>query len=245
MLSERVVLLTGAGGGIGTVLCRRLLNERATVIASDLDKGALDRLAKEMSSDRLHCVRTDVADERSCAELADFAKSAAGRVDILVNNAGLFPPCAFEEMTFQEWRRIISVNLDSLFLMTRAILPLLKGRGWGRIINMGSGSVFLGTPRNTHYVAAKAGVIGFSRSLAREIGGYGITVNVITPGLTSTAAVLELNNPEFLENRRMQRAIPRHQQPEDLVGAVMFLASDASDFMTGQILNVDGGANMH
>jgi NAD(P)-dependent dehydrogenase (short-subunit alcohol dehydrogenase family) len=136
----------------------------------------------------------------------------------------------------------MSVNLDGVFLMTSAILPLMKNGDHGRIINIGSSSYFQGTPNYAHYVAAKAGVIGFTRSLAREVGGYGITANVVAPGLTSTQFVLDSASEAFLEDRRMQRSIQRHQYPKDLVGTILFLCSAASDFITGQTIVVDGGA---
>ena len=136
----------------------------------------------------------------------------------------------------------MAVNLDGVFLMTSAILPLMKNNGYGRIINIGSSSYFQGTANYVHYVAAKAGVIGFTRSLAREVGQYGITANVVAPGLTSTQFVLDSTSEAFLENRRVQRSIQRHQYPKDVVGTILFLCSAASDFVTGQTIVVDGGA---
>lgn len=243
MPMDKVVLLTGAAGGIGQAISRRLLDAGATVIACDLSADALGKLRDEHKGNaRLHTIVADVASEEGGETIAAGVKNVTGHLDILINGAGLFPPCSFEEMTFKEWRRIVSVNLDSMFIVTHALLPLMKDRGWGRVINFGSTSVFQGTPNYTHYVAAKAGVIGFTRSLAREIGRYGITANVVAPGLTSTAVVLNSASEEFLENRRLQRSIPRHQEAKDLTGVVMFLASPDSDFMTGQVLTVDGGA---
>lgn len=243
MLNDKVVLLTGAAGGIGQAITRRMLDAGATVIASDLSSEALARLRSDhQGNSRLHTIVADVSSEEGGETIAAGVKSATGHLDILINGAGLFPPCPFEDMTFKEWRRILSVNLDSMFLVTHAALPLMKERGWGRVINFGSNSVFQGTANYSHYVAAKAGVIGFTRSLAREIGRYNITANVVAPGLTSTPVVLKSASDDFLENRRLQRAIPRHQQAEDLTGVVMFLSSPDSDFMTGQVLNVDGGA---
>ena len=147
-------------------------------------------------------------------------------------------------MTAVQWRRIIDINLTGVFLMVKAILPLMKGRGWGRIVNIGSASVFLGVAAQTHYVAAKAGVIGFSRSLARALGEEGITVNVVTPGLTLTPVVTDHLPADFIANQVKARAIQRDQAPEDLVGAVFFLASPDAEFMSGQTINVDGGRHM-
>jgi NAD(P)-dependent dehydrogenase (short-subunit alcohol dehydrogenase family) len=148
-------------------------------------------------------------------------------------------------MTTQHWRQVIDINLTGTFLMTHALLPLMKDQGSGRIINFSSGSIFPGVAGQTHYVAAKAGVIGFTRSLAREVGNYGITVNNITPGLTVTKAVRDSFPPAILQAQRDGRALHRDEVPEDLVGPTFFLASDDAAFVTGQTLNVDGGMSMH
>ena len=246
MLKDRTVVLTGAAGGIGEVLTRRLLDEGAMVIAVDVNEAKLEALRTTFrGSPRLLAINADVSQEAACMALAEQVRASCPRVDILINNAGYFPSCDFQEMGYAAWQNVLRINLDSVFLMTRAILPLMEGHGWGRIINIGSSSVFRGVPTQVHYVTAKAGVIGFTRSLARVLGGQGITVNLIAPGLTSTPAVMEHLGAAAVEKRRLDRAIQREQQPQDLAGAVLFLASTGSDFMTGQILNVDGGANMH
>ncbi len=243
MQTDRVVAMTGAAGGIGSALVGRFLANGDTVIAADIDADALARLARAYaSSAKLTALEADTATESGCAEMAATARKQAGRVDVLVNCSGYFPARAFAEMTYAEWRHILTVNLDGVFLASRAVLPLMQGRGWGRIINIGSTSVFKGTAMQSHYVAAKAGVIGFSRSLASELGASGITVNVVTPGLTSTPVVVRTMPAEMIEDRTAQRAIRREQQADDLVGAVAFLASPDSNFMTGQTINVDGGA---
>ena len=161
------------------------------------------------------------------------------------NGAGHFPRQAFEEITAEDWRRVIDLNLTGAFLMTQGVLPLMKGRGWGRIISYASGTAFNGTPGQAHYVAAKAGVIGLTRCLASELGEHGITANVITPGLTLTAPVRRDYPPAVLAAAVERRSIRRDMVPEDLVGTTFFLASPDADFMTGQILNVDGGSTKH
>jgi 3-oxoacyl-[acyl-carrier protein] reductase len=242
-LENRTALVTGAAGGIGSALAAGLLAEGAAVIGVDLYPAALEKLRQ--GSHHGACLTTiagNITDEPECARIADEVGKKFDQVDILVNCAGLFPPCAFEKMAFADWRRIMAVNLDGVFLMTSAILPFMKKSGYGRIVNIGSSSYFPGTPNYVHYVAAKAGVIGFTRSLAREVGAYGITANVVAPGLTSTRFVLDSTSEAFLENRRMQRSIQRHQYPNDVVGTILFLCSGNADFVSGQTIVVDGGA---
>ena len=219
------------------------------MIASDVSDEVLQDwrqrwdTSNEVNS-QLLAVAADIASQESCQRLADVARHRFGRIDILINCAGWFPMVSFEEMTVDQWRQVIDVNLTGTFLVTKAAVPLMKDHGWGRIINFGSGSLFDGTADQSHYVAAKAGVLGFSRSLARELGVYGITVNVITPGLTVTKAVKDTFPAEILEAQRIRRALHRDEVAEDLVGPVFFLASDDAGFITGQTLNVDGGQHL-
>jgi NAD(P)-dependent dehydrogenase (short-subunit alcohol dehydrogenase family) len=243
--SNRVVLITGAGGGVGSVLVERFLANDDTVIATDSSDAALRDLRDRLAVDaKLITAAADISSEADTKALAESAHEQAGRVEVLINCAGFFPILPFEEISVADWQRVIDINLTGSFLMIRTLLPLMKGRGWGRIINFGSGSVFDGTRNQTHYVAAKAGIVGFTRSLAREVGGYGITVNVITPGLTVTKAVRDHIPPALLEAQRQARALQRDEEPEDLVGPVFFLASPDAGFITGQTLNVDGGKFM-
>jgi len=245
MKQDRVVVITGAAGGMGSVLVDRFLANGDTVVATDR-KEALEILrAKVGANAKLVTLEADISKEEDCARVAAAARDKAGRVDVLINCAGYFPIVAFEKMTTEQWRQTIDINLTGNFLMTHVMLPLMKGRAWGRIINFGSASVFEGVPGQAHYVAAKAGIVGLTRSLAREVGDYGITVNVITPGLTVTKAVKDSFPAEVLETQRNARALKRDEQAEDLVGAVFFLASPDADFITGQTINVDGGKAMH
>ncbi|MEO8908333.1 MAG: SDR family oxidoreductase [Microbacteriaceae bacterium] len=244
MKSGRVVVVTGAAGGVGSVLVSRFLENGDTVLATDSSEAALARLVEANPRGSLVTRAADVSRDDDVDALANAAQRQWGRVDVLVNCAGFFPIVPFEQMTSADWRTVLEINLTGTFLVTHALMPLMRGRGWGRIINFGSASVFDGTPGQSHYVAAKAGVIGFSRSLAREVGGEGITVNVVTPGLTVTQAVRDHFPPGVLEAQRARRAIQRDEVPADLVGPVFFLASPDSDFISGQTLNVDGGKFM-
>lgn len=245
MKEGRVVVITGAAGGVGVLLVERFLDNGDTVVATDTGDDALERVRGEMRDDaRLITASADISKEEDVEELAGLVRERAGRVDVLINCAGFFPILPFEEMSAEDWRRVIDINLTGTFLTTRSFLPLMKGRDWGRVINFGSGSVFDGTKGQAHYVAAKAGVVGFSRSLAREVGGYGITVNVVTPGLTVTKAVRDSFPDAILEAQRGGRALQRDEVPEDLVGPVFFLASPDAGFISGQTINVDGGKFM-
>ncbi|MCC3280453.1 SDR family oxidoreductase [Arthrobacter sp. zg-Y40] len=246
MNSNRVVVITGAAGGVGSVLVERFLANGDAVIAADASEDVLAAWRERWDADaRLFTIAGDISTDEDVARLAEFTRTSTGRVDVLINAAGFFPFARVEDMSAAQWRRIIDVNLTGTFLVTQALLPLMKEQGSGRIINYGSGSVFDGTAGQAHYVAAKAGVVGFSRSLAREIGGYGITVNVITPGLTVTKAVRDSFPESILQAQRDARALKRDETPEDLVGPTFFLASEDSAFITGQTLNVDGGAYMY
>ena len=239
------VVLSGAGGGIGSALVARFIAAGTTVFAVDVDGASLDALAGTLDApERLLRLVMDVSDPDDCARLAAAVERETGGADILVNNAGYFPVCDFEEITLEAFRRVCAINLDSVFTMSRAILPGMKTRGAGRIVNIGSGSVFKGPAKQAHYVAAKSGVIGLSRSMASALGQYGITVNVVTPGLTETPGAREIFGHDAMEERARQRPLARVQTVEDLVGVVAFLASADAAFMTGQILNVDGGSMM-
>jgi NAD(P)-dependent dehydrogenase (short-subunit alcohol dehydrogenase family) len=245
MKQDRIVLITGAAGGMGALFVGRFLANGDTVIATDNSEAVLTKLADKFDeSAKLQTMAADISDEASCAKLAAFAREKVGRVDVLINCAGFFPTQSFDEMSLADWNKVIGINLTGVFLMVKAVLPLMKGRGWGRIVNIGSGSMFDGVAEQTHYVAAKAGVLGFSRSLARAVGEEGITVNVVAPGLTLTPAVAKSMPAEMIAAQVKTRAIQRDETGADLVGAVFFLASPDADFMSGQTLNVDGGKHM-
>ena len=233
MKNGRVIVVTGGAGGIGSKIVDRFLVNGDTIFAIDNRSDALNTLLQTRNAeDRLVAVEGDVAKEDDTRGFADTIRAKAGRVDVLINCAGYYPIVPFEKMTFDEWRQIIAINLSGAFLMVSSLLPLMKGRGWGRIVNIASASVFEGVAGQTHYVAAKIGLIGFSRSLAMEVGDYGITV---------TAPVKRNMSASLIEGQRAVRAVKRDEQPEDLAGPVFFLASREANFMSGQMLVVDGG----
>lgn len=242
--SGRVVVITGAAGGIGSALVERFLTNDDYLVATDLQIERLEHLHKDKGDDKLLLSGGDISLDDDCTKLAELVRKTVGRVDILINCAGDYPIVPFEEMTSSEWRRIVEVNLTGPFLMVKAMLPLMKTQKWGRIISFGSASVYEGVPGQAHYVAAKAGIQGFSRSIAREVGDYGITVNIIAPGLTVTPNVKKRMSSAMIHSQVGMRALKRDEHADDLVGAVFFLASPDADFMSGQTLVVDGGKFM-
>ena len=244
MKTDRAVVITGAAGGMGTVFVRRFLDNGDTVIATDTSGDSLAKLADTMNSDRLHIRGADITNEADTKALAGLARQTTGRVDVLVNVAGYFPVQPFLEMTAADWRKIIDINLTGTALMCQSMLPLITGRGWGRIINMGSASIYAGVPGQAHYVAAKAGLIGLSRSLAREFGDEGVCVNVVAPGVTITASAKKALPQSIQDTAISVRCLKREEHADDLTGAVFFLASPDADFITGQTIIVDGGNEM-
>lgn len=241
-LNNKIVIITGAAGGIGRALTTRFLNEGAKVCAVDISREVLDKLSADFNtSSELFTVAADISSEESTKHLHDKVKEKWGAADVVINNAGWFPFTEFEDISFEEWQKVISINLNGNFLMTKALLPLLKQSKAGRIINISSGSILNPPPNQTHYVSAKAGVIGYTRALAVSLGKYNITVNAITPGLTATPSLVKSVPAEMIDKLAANGAIKRRQTAEDLVGAIAFLSSDDAAFVTGQTINVDGG----
>jgi 3-oxoacyl-[acyl-carrier protein] reductase len=251
-LESRVVIVTGGAQGIGRAYCQRLAHDGASVVVADIDGPRAEAVADDLRRAELEAlaVQTDVADVAATERMAAAAIARYGRIDGLVNNAAMYQRPAvtrapFEEIPLDEWDRVMAVNLRGVFLCSRAVVPHMKRQGYGKIVNISSGTVFSGTPRFAHYVTSKAGVIGFTRALARELGDSNITVNAVAPGLTQSFDEIDDETLQRFEQISQSRAMKRVQTPQDLVGAIAFLCSSDSDFMTGQTLVVDGGSAMN
>lgn len=249
-LKDQVVIVTGGGRGIGRTYVQRLAEVGARVVAADIDAAAADESAASAcaTGGRAIGIHVDVSDEASTQAMARSCLDAYGRIDGLVNNAAIMsnlPRRPWFEITVEEWDLVMAVNVRGLFLASRAVWPVMRDQGRGKIINVSSSRVWEGTPLRLHYTASKAAVIGLTRALAREVGAYGITVNAITPGLTLSDTQQAGSDPHYLSSRDAGRALPRPQTPDDLVGTVLYLLSRGSDFLTGQTVNVDGGRTMH
>ena len=249
-LSGRTVIVTGGGKGIGKVYAQEFAKAGARVVAADIDEAAAKSVAETLTADGFQALglAADIASEDSTWAMAHAALERFGSIDVLINNASLMsvlPRRSWLEIPVEEWDRVMAVNLRGMFLSCRAVFPAMKTQKRGKIVNISSTRALDGTPNRLHYTTSKAGVIGFTRALAREVGHYGITVNAVTPGLTQSDTQVQSSSGNYLAAQIAGRAIERAQYPEDLVGAVMFLSSSASDFMTGQTINVDGGKAMH
>jgi NAD(P)-dependent dehydrogenase (short-subunit alcohol dehydrogenase family) len=244
-LEGKVIIITGAAGGLGRVFAMAFADAGASVAATDINEsGALETAALiQARGGRAIGLRVDVSDETSTKQMAEKVALEFGGIDALVNNASIYAGLErkpFFELEVAAWDRVMNVNLKGPWLCAKAVYAHLKASGAGKIINISSATVHSGSPNWAHYVASKGGVIALTRAMAREAGDDGITVNAIAPGFTLTDASLSLI--ENAESYGVTRgALKRSQQPEDLVGAALFLASSASEFITGQTLIVDGG----
>lgn len=243
---DRVVIVTGGGINIGAAYSRGFAAEGAKVVVADFAEDAARQVASEIGG---LAVKVDVSDEASTQAMAKAAYDRFGRIDVLINNAGLFtallPFRSWTEIAVEDWDRVMAVNVRGSMLAARAVYPYMKERGWGRIVNISSTTTLSGVPYLLHYVTSKGAIIGLTRALAREVGDDGITVNAVAPGLVSTDAVRAGYGQAAIDSRVASRTIKREETPEDLVGTVLFLASEKAAFMTGQLLNVDGGQVMH
>ena len=246
-VAGRVAIVTGAGQGIGRAIAFDLARDGASVVVADSNGTSGANVAADIASEggSVLAVTSDVTDSASMAAMVAQTLTRFGRLDVLVNNAGLYTMLQrrpFDEIPLEEWERVLRVNTTGAFLAARAAVAPMRAAKWGRIINIASGSVAIGAGNMTHYVTSKAALIGMTRALARELGAHGITVNAVLPGMTETEIAVVGRRPEHNTKINAGRAIARDEVPEDIVGAVRFLASPAASFITGQSLLVDGGS---
>jgi NAD(P)-dependent dehydrogenase (short-subunit alcohol dehydrogenase family) len=245
---DKIAVISGGANGIGQAFAQRLAQDGAHIVIADIASGSDTVQTVEQAGRQALACTCDVSSVDSVKALASEVGKHFGRCDILVNCAGIFPNQPFVEMTFADWRRVLAINLDSVFLMSAAFVPGMKRRRWGRIVNMASSTLGSVVSGFVHYMASKAGIVGITRALASELGPFGITVNAISPGLTRSPGTLARTpragmasmDDEYAHAASMQ-AIKRPEVPADLVGTMSFLTSDDAAFMTGQTLNVDGG----
>jgi 3-oxoacyl-[acyl-carrier protein] reductase len=246
LLRNKVVVITGSANGIGRAIAEVFADNGASLLLLDRDAEGNRRTASDLQSrTRVLDVALDLRDRPAINAAIEAAHSKLGSIDVLVNNAGVYPRQSFMEMTEQQWDDMQSINLKSMFHMTQATLPDMIARGSGKIINISSVTFHLGMANLTHYVAAKGGVIGLTRSLAREVGPNNIHVNCVTPGAIQVEAEKLFVTEEQIGVWLELQSLKRRMGPMDIARVCLFLASELSDGMTGQTLNVDGGWVMH
>ncbi len=247
---NKVVIVTGAGQGIGRGYAHAFAREGARVVIAEVNEANAKAVAKEITDKGLIAIAiaTDVSDANNVDRMVKATMRKWGRIDVLVNNAAIFNAIKvgpIEALTQEEWNRVIAVNLSGMFLCCKAVTPIMKSQNGGKIINISSGVTMIGRPGYPHYVASKAGVIGLTRALARELGDWNINVNSVAPGPVTTEVTQTTITRDEVKALIAMQCIKREETPKELVGPVMFLASDEADFMSGQLLNVDGGLNMY
>ncbi len=247
--TRRVVLVTGGVGGIGTAICKRLAGDGHFVIANYAIPGSEEKWNTAMAAAGLNGSSSalafgDVTDFEAMGRMVREIESAHGPVGILVNCAGITRDSTFRKMTPEQWRAVMSTNLDSVFNVTRHVIDGMVGRGWGRIINISSVNAVRGQFGQTNYASAKAGILGFTKSLAQEVVKKGVTVNAISPGYVQTDMVMAIREDV---RQKIVSEIPagRLAMPEEVADAVAFLASENSAYITGTNLSVNGGLHMY
>lgn len=235
---DRVAIVTGGASGIGRAIARQLGAEGAKVVIGDLNGEGAAATAAELDG---RAVEMDTSVEADAERLVDEALGAYGRVDVLVNAAAIVPFIAWDDIDYAHFRKIVDVNLGGVYLVSRAAEKPMREAGYGRIVNIASNAFLAGTPNMGAYLAAKGGVVGLTRALATELGKYGITANSVAPGITRTEATLNSPHKDSFDFVQSLQAIPRHGEPEDIAPAAVFLASEESGWVTGQLLVADGG----
>ena len=248
--SGKVAIVTGGAMWIGRAIVEALLAEGAKVVIADREGAAESAETLDNARNSVIGVACDVSSQGDTEAMASAALEAFGRIDVLVNNAGVYSSLElkpFEDLDIDEWRRVLEVNVIGQAMATRAVVPAMRRQGGGSIVNLSSGTPFKGVPFMLHYVASKGAVNAMTKALAKELGGADIRVNAVAPGFTLSDGVLK--NPHQLEKlqeiSRQARVIQRDQHPDDIVGAVIYFASQDSAFVTGQTLVIDGGAYFH
>jgi 2-hydroxycyclohexanecarboxyl-CoA dehydrogenase len=251
-LRDKVVLITGAAGGIGRSLCRRFCDEGARVVGLDVDRAGLEALREQLAehAGRLVVRPLDITDHAAVVATIGAVHAELGRIDVLVNNAGYDVAKQFAETTPEFWDKVIAVNLHGPLNLHHAVLPFMVADGGGKIVNIGSDAGRVGSSGESVYSACKGGITAFSKTIAREYARMNIRVNVVAPGPTDTPLLRSfLGEGEYGQKLYdgLVRAIPlkRLGRPDDITGIVAFLASDDADFITGQVLSVSGGLTMH
>jgi NAD(P)-dependent dehydrogenase (short-subunit alcohol dehydrogenase family) len=233
----RVALVTGAARGIGQAIALKLADHGARLVLIDLNRA--DETVERIDGESL-AIAADVSSAHDWARIDAEVQARFGGTDIVVNNAGIGGATPIEELDFDRWKHIFSINLDPHFLSAKQFVPQMRAKGWGRFVNISSNSIGIAIPGMSHYMSTKMGVIGFVRGLANDVADFGITANAVLPSLTNTPLVKDM--PEEEKRRTWGgQAIKRFAEPEDIAGAVAFLSSDEAAFITGQALPVDGG----
>ncbi|MBL7496792.1 SDR family oxidoreductase [Frankia sp. CNm7] len=245
----RVAVVTGAAHGIGSEYARHLAGRGAHVVVADIDGAAAETMTKELTEAGLPAstLVLDIADAAGCVAAVDGVAAELGSVDFLVNNAALYANRDFaiaEEISLDMWQRMIDINISGTFYMCRAAIPHMKRQQFGRIVNQSSASVYATVPRSLHYSMSKAAVITMTKTLARELGPFGVTVNAIAPGVIDTEATLKVVPPDILEQGVQKTSLRRVGHATDLAPVVGFLCSADAGYITGQTIVVDGGINM-
>ena len=244
---DRVAIVTGAGRGMGRAVAHRLAVGGAKLVVNDMASDSAEAVASELRDLRVEAVAApgDISKSPDVRRMVDTAIENYGTVHILVNNAGILRPTAVIDMEEDEWDLVVSVNLRGTYLCSRAVLPAMREAGWGRIVNFSStAGKNVSTVGGAHYTAAKAGILGFTRHLAKEEAGYGITVNSVCPGLIDTEMVRTTIDPDLTKAYAASFPIPRLGEPEEVAELVAFLASDRAAYITGASLDINGGALM-
>lgn len=237
---NRVAVVSGAAKGIGQELAIQLAQRGAALALLDIADLSQTCELVEKAGGKAIAIHCDVSREEDWDTAGERVKEVYGRCDILVNNAGIYPNVHIDDMDFKTWRRTFEINLDSLFLSSKVFVPMMRENKWGRIVNISSTSIVTNAVGVSHYMATKMGIIGFTRGLANDLGKDFITVNAIAPALTATPGTSDL--PDAVRDGIVNRqAFKRMAVPHDIVGPILFLTSDDAQFMTGQLLAVDGG----